>query len=246
MSKGISVVVTALNEEGNIAAAVESITGAFAGQSDDYEIVLINDGSRDRTGEIVEKLARANSKIRVFHNEENRGQAYSLFRGYQLAQKDYVTVFPGDNDISASYLRDFLREMGSARVLMTYMANIEKRGWGRRFLSQIFVASFNVLFGLRLRNYNGAPLYRREDIQSMRVVSDRGMTLLAECLVRILKSGATYKEIPVDFVGRKAGQSRAVSLRNLTECLSVLCVLVRDIYFCKKPLGVLNANSSSV
>ncbi len=237
MSKGISVVVAAFNEEDNIAAAIESVHSGFKGFSENYEILVVNDGSIDKTGMIAELEAKKDARVRVVHNERNRGNAYSLFRGYQLAAKEYVTVFPGDNDLSASYLRDFLREMGSADILMTYMLSMQNRPLYRRILSRTFVCLLNTLFGLKVKNYNGAPLYRTADIRSLNVKSSQGMTLLAECLVRLLKSGATYKEIPSDFVGRKGGQSRALRPRNFVECFVVICVLIRDVNILKQPRG---------
>lgn len=245
MNKGITVVVAAYNEEANIAGAIESLREGFRGHSEDYEILVVNDGSEDKTGAIAEGEAKKDKRVRVVHNEQNRGQAYSLYRGYQLACKEYVTVFPGDNDLSPLYLRDFLREMGKADILLTYMTNFNHRPLFRRILSRTFVHLLNFLFGLHLRNYNGAPLYKTKDIQAVTVTSSRGMTLLAECLVRLLSTGATYKEIPSDFVGRKGGRSRAVSFRNFVECFLVLRTLIRDVYILKQPRGIQLAATST-
>lgn len=245
MDRGLTVVVAAYNEEANIKDAIESLREGFRGYTDDYEILIVNDGSADHTGAIAEAEAAKDKRIRVVHNKENKGQAYSLHRGYQLACKEYVTVFPGDNDLSSHYLRDFLREMGQADILITYMTNIQDRSIVRRTLSRTFVHLLNLLFGLQLRNYNGAPLYRTKVIQTLNVTSSRGMTLLAECLVRLLSAGATYKEIPSDFVGRKGGRSRAVSFRNFVECFLVLRTLIRDVYILKQPRGIKLAATST-
>ncbi len=238
MNKGITVVIAAFNEESNLQDAVKAVQGAFHGHSDDYEILIVNDGSRDRTGAIAEDLAKRDSRVRVVHNDHNRGQAYSLHRGYQLAAKDHVTVFPGDNDLSPLFLQDFLREMDSADILMTYMGNLQERPLYRRVISRSFVILLNTLFGLNLRNYNGAPLYRTADIRSIKISSSQGMTLLAECLIRILKSGATYKEIPTNFVGRKGGQSRALRFNNFVECFQILSILIWDVHIRRQPKGL--------
>lgn len=237
MDHGITVVIAAFNEEANLAEAIHSAQFAFKGYSNDYEILIVNDGSRDRTGEIADNFAKQDNRIKVVHNEQNRGQAYSLHRGYQLAAKEYVTVFPGDNDLSAMYLRAFLHAMGSADVLMTYMTNVGDRPWYRQLLSRSFVLLLNLMFGLRLKNYNGAPLYRTVDIRSLEIKSSQGMTFLAECLIRVLKSGATYKEIPSDFVGRKGGQSRALRFKNFAECFQVISSLIWDVHIRRQPGG---------
>ncbi len=240
MSQGITVVVAAFNEEENIAAAIDSVHEGFKGYAQDYEILVVNDGSEDDTGAIAEAQAQKDPRrVRVVHNDRNRGNAYSLYRGYQLAAQEYVTVFPGDNDLSPFYLRDFLAHRGSADILMTYMLSMQNRPWHRRALSRSFVVLLNTLFGLKLRNYNGAPLYRSTDIRALKVRSSQGMTLLAECLVRLIKSGATYKEIPSDFIGRKGGQSRALRFRNFIECFQVISCLIWDVCIRRKPRGEL-------
>lgn len=238
MAKGITVVVPAFNEEANVADAIHTVEKAFKGYSQDYEILVVNDGSSDQTGQIAQREADKDPRVRVVHNEKNSGHAFTLNRGYKLASKDYVTVFPGDNEISADYLRTFLSEMGKADLIISYMVSMKNRPLYRRFLSHSFVIILNILFGLRLKCYNGATLYRTEDVRCLEIKSSQGMTILAECLIRLIKSGATYKEVPFDFIGRKGGTSRALSLKNLLECFKVVCILFRDVYFIRQPRQV--------
>ena len=93
----------------------------------------------------------------------------------------------------------------------------------------------NLIFGLRLKCYNGATLYRAEDLRTLDIKSSQGMTILAECLIRLIKSGSTYKEVPFDFIGRKGGSSQALRFKNFMECFQVIGILIRDVYFLRKP-----------
>jgi len=235
VAKSITVVIPAFNEEANVADAIHTVQEAFRGYSDDYEILVVNDGSRDRTGEITEAQAKKDPRVRVVHNEQNSGHAYTLNRGYKSAAKEFVTVFPGDNEISAMYLRTFLQEMGQADLIISYMVSMKNRPVYRRILSNSFVIVLNILFGLRLKCYNGATLYRTKDLRTLDIKSSHGMTILAECLIRLIKSGATYKEVPFDFIGRKGGCSRALRFKNFIECFKVIGILMRDVYFLRKP-----------
>ncbi len=235
MSKAITVVIPAFNEEANIADAIHSVADAFSGFSEDYEILVVNDGSSDMTGQNAEAEAQKNKRVRVIHNEQNCGHAFTLNRGFKCASKDYVTVFPGDNEISALYLRTFLAQMGKADLIISYMVSMKNRPIYRRFISYSFVIILDILFGMRLKCFNGATLYRTEDVRSLEIKSSQGMTILAECLIRLIKSGATYKEVPFDFVGRKGGHSRALSFKNFMECFKVISILLRDVYFLKQP-----------
>lgn len=234
MEKEITVIIPAFNEEKNISAAVDHVREAIEGVSDDYEIIVINDGSCDRTGEFAEKKALENPKVRVVHNEKNMGHGYTMARGLREARKKFATVFPGDDEISPSYLKSFMDEVGQADLIICYMLGSRNRPFYRRFISQLYVILLNLIFDLRLKCYNGATMYKTEDVKKITLTSSRGMTVLAELLIRLIKKGKTYKEIPFEFIGRKSGQSTALTFRNLAECFRVFWGLYKEMYWEKK------------
>ena len=240
MPNGITVVIPAFNEEANVAGAILTVREVFAGYLEDYEILVVNDGSRDRTGEIAEAEAKKDSRVRVLHNKHNRGHAYSLNRWFKTAIKDYLTVFPGDNELTAGYLRTFLQEMGKADLIIShYISSMNDRPFYRRIISHLFVMILNIIFGLRLKCYNSATLYKTADVRSLELKSSKGMTILAECLIRLIKSGSTYKEVPCDFISRKGVRSRALSFKNLSECLKIVFILFWDVYILRRPRRIM-------
>ncbi len=240
MPNGITVVIPAFNEEANVADAIRTVQEAFRGYLDDYEILVVNDGSSDRTGEIAEAEAKKDSRVRVLHNKCNSGHAYTLNRGYKTAIKDYLTVFPGDNELTAGYLRTFLQEMGKEDMIISYyIASMNERPLYRRIISHSFVIILNIIFGLHLKCYNSATLCRTADVRSLELKSSKGMTILAECLIRLIKSGSTYKEVPCDFISRKGVRSRALSFKNLAECFKIIFVLFWDVYILRRPRRIM-------
>ena len=76
----VTAVITAFNEEATVASAIAATDAALARFTDDYEILVVNDGSRDRTGAIADECARADARVRVLHNPENRNLGYNLRR----------------------------------------------------------------------------------------------------------------------------------------------------------------------
>ncbi len=229
MKKSISILIPAFNEEENIAAAVASVTGAIRDIVDDYELIIINDGSRDRTGEIAERLQEKDSRLKVIHNPENRGFGYSYRVGIAIASKDYLGGFPGDNDMSPLVLRQLITEVGREDAITSYMTSMGNRTLIRRVLSRSFVFLLNHLFGLRLKYYNGAFLCRLELMRSIPLRSN-GLTILAEALVKMLKRGCSCREICFEHTGRKQGKSSALTFRSLKETAKFLYFLVHDIY----------------
>lgn len=233
MHKDVSVVIPAFNEEKNIEAAIDSVIRAVSGLVDDYEIVVVNDGSRDRTGALAEHRARANPHIKVVHHQTNKGFGVTFYDGVQAATKTYLTGFPGDNDASWESLRDVINEIGSADLIVTYMADMRNRSLLRRFISRSFVFLMNGLFGLRLKYYNGLFICKRTVIQAIPIKSS-GLAAAAECLVRMIKSGCSYKEICFHHTGRRAGKSTALTMKSLKIVIKTIFVLFKDIYFSKE------------
>src|SRR3989344_7951124 len=85
----LSITVPALNEEGNIANSVKEIQEGVKGKVKDYEIMIFDDGSTDKTGKIADKLAKKSPKIKIIHNRSNKGVGYCYREGLRLAKFEY-------------------------------------------------------------------------------------------------------------------------------------------------------------
>jgi len=228
--QSVSIIVPAYNEEGNIEAALASVLNAVSGRVEDYEIIVIDDGSLDQTAALVQKEAGKNPRIKVFSNAVNRGYGYSFRRGVSLAGKEYVTVFPGDNDMSADSLGDLINARTKAEVIITYSTTPHRRSLFRRLLSMAFVVMMNFLFGLKLKYYNGAFICKTQLLRSVAIQSE-GLAVLAEGIVRLIKSGYTYQAIAFEHTGRKCDKSKALTLKSFLAVLNTILILIRDIYF---------------
>lgn len=227
--RSVSVVIPAFNEEGNIQAAIESVIRAVNPLVQTYQIIVIDDGSRDRTRELALEKARSNSRILVLSNEGNKGFGFSYARGVRLAEMEYVTVFPGDNDMSGDSLAKLVKEIGDTDLVISYMSRTNKRSLFRRVVSKIFVVMMNTLFGLKLEYYNGAFICRAQVLKTIPIKSV-GLATLAECLVRMIKGGYSYKAIYFEHIGRKSDRSKAFNFKSILAVAQTIGILFRDIY----------------
>ena len=209
----ISLAIPAYNEEKNIELAVQSAIKGMGDRFSSYEIIIVNDGSSDATGEIIDRLAKANPSIKAVHHEKNRGMGESLWTGFKLATKEYVGSYPGDDGLEIVTWGEMLDLLGQADVVCYSIKNPEFRPWRRRIVSWLFVKMLNIVFNLSVDYYNGHAIYRREDIQSLKLITG-GHTLLSECLIRLLKRGRTLKMIPTLQIERKFGNTKAFTLKN--------------------------------
>ena len=95
----LSIIIPAFNEEGNIGKSILVATDSMKNLINDYEIIIFNDCSTDNTGQIIETTIEPLSNHKVIHNDENRGLGWIIKKGYELASKEYVIYFAGDNQI---------------------------------------------------------------------------------------------------------------------------------------------------
>ena len=225
----VTIIIPAYKEQGNIEAAIDSAVSAAQGAGTDYEIIVVDDGSPDRTGEFARLKAQSDPGIRVAVNATNEGFGYSFARGVKMASKDYVTVFPGDNDMAAGSLKDLIASRGSADLVISYMQKTDRRSLLRRMVSRSFVGMMNMLFGLRLQYYNGAFICKTQLLRSIPIKST-GLAALAECLVRLLKKGTPYRTVYFEHVGRRHERSKAFHFKSIKGVAKTIGILIKDIY----------------
>jgi NAD(P)-dependent dehydrogenase (short-subunit alcohol dehydrogenase family) len=221
--RSISVFIPALNEDRNLEPTVARLIEALAVTVEDYEIIIIDDGSSDATGAIADRLAAENSVIRVLHNPRNMGLGYCFVQAYREARKNFFVYIPGDNTWPYRSFVELLGNLGRADVVTSYSINPDVRPLGRRIVSRLYTEVVNLLFGRHLQYFNGLTTYPVEFLRRDPVTTF-GFGFQAEVLLKALNSGLSYIEVGLPIDARTAGGSKAVTLTNI---LSVLATLVR-------------------
>ncbi len=125
--RSISVFVPAYNEAGNLEVAIRDIVSAADEAFEDYEILIVNDGSTDGTGEKAERLAQENSRIRVIDNPGNIGLARCFQMALAQAEKDHFVFLPGDHEIAVQSVREIFASVGRSDLVVAYIENPQAR-----------------------------------------------------------------------------------------------------------------------
>lgn len=225
----VSFVVPALNEERNIRGAARTCEEAADGLVSEYEIILVNDGSHDGTGDVMEELARTNPRVVVVHNPRNLGFGGAFKAGLARARMAYVVRICGDDQVPVPGVRRILAEIGKADLVVPYIANPDEfRSWGRRFGSWGFTRLVNFLFGLRVPYYNHCAVFRRDAVQGIRIATD-GFAYQAEALVKLLRAGYTFVPIGINDIARIHGKSTALRPRNLLKVVKAIGSLFFEV-----------------
>lgn len=230
MKPSISIIIPALNEEGNIKATVDEILSAIGGRFSSYELLIFDDGSKDNTGRVAEELARGNKNIKVVHNPVNMGLGYNYKRGVELAEKDYIMLIPGDDQTPRDSIAKIFGLIGKADIVIPYTENLWVRPLARQATSKLFTLLMNSLFNLDLNYYNGVVVHKKNIIKSVPICTG-GFAYQAQILTRLIKSGHSFVEVGIPIRERGYGSSKAISLRSIINVLGSIKDLFWEIYW---------------
>jgi phenylacetate-CoA ligase len=211
----ITLMVPCLNEEKNVGAALENIRGAMALVNLTYEIIVIDDGSTDRTSDVVREYQAAHPEMPIFlhRNDPNRGLARNFVDGAFMARGWYYRIVNGDAVEPPEVIANILKHVGEADVIIPYMEQSASRTLGRRSLSRVYTRVVNLCSGYNINYYNGLAIYRTFDLLRMHTQS-RGFGFQAETLTRMLDSGLSYSQVFSMSNERAEGVSKAITLHN--------------------------------
>lgn len=217
----VSVFLPAYNEVDNLEGSVADIVWAAGLVLAEYEILIVNDSSTDGTGELAERLARENPRIRAIHQPRNMGIAAAYERALDEAKLDYFSFLAADGEIARESVRDILGAVGRADLVAPYHQNPRARQLHRRALTWASTALVNVLFFQRMHYYQGPCIY---PVGLARVLPKTagGFYFLTQMLIHALHAGYTYVEVGLTHVDRTHGRSKAVSIKNILKALRAI------------------------
>ncbi len=218
----LSVIVPAYNEELLLESSVRALLGALDACKVAAEVIVVNDGSRDRTADIADALTVELRGVRVCH-QRNQGIGGAFRTGAALAAGEYIMLWPVDMMANPGDLSPYIAKFGAADVIVGCRRRREGYGPLMRLNSWIYPRLVGLLFGLRVRDVNWIHAYRSSVFQRIRL-TQRGIPMLAEALVRLRDAGASFAEVSVVMKERTGGVASAsritVMWRTITGLLS--------------------------
>jgi glycosyltransferase involved in cell wall biosynthesis len=226
--RSISVIIPCLNEEENLRATYENVIAALKDRAEEFEILIFDDGSSDKTGEIADAIQKSDPSVAVWHNRPNKGFGYNFTKGITIARMNYVAVIPGDNEISGESIGRIFALMGKADMIIPFTVNMEVRPWGRRLISRLFTVLMNAMFQCELQYYNGPTLHRTDLVRDLDVRTS-GFAFQAVMLVKLIRRGYSFCEVDMYLRRKPVYRSNAVRLQNISSVISAILRLVIDV-----------------
>jgi len=224
----LSVFFPCYNEQENVEPLTRKTAAVLKDLVADWEIIIVNDGSRDRTGAIADSLAAENPRIRAVHHQTNKGYGMALRSGFAAAAKQYVFYTDGDAQFDVAELPKLLDRVGSADIVSGYRQN-RQDSLPRKINGACWSWLVQRLLRFRCRDVDSAfKLYRREIFDRIELKST-GALIDAEVLGRAAQLGYRIETVPVRHLPRKAGAQTGAKLRVILRAFRELLKLRRDI-----------------
>jgi glycosyltransferase involved in cell wall biosynthesis len=229
----ISLVLPAYNEAENIEPMVEEATPALEANADEYEIIVVDDGSADDTAAVTRRVMEFHPHVRLVEHPVNQGFGAAVFSGFTSAEKDWIFYTDADRQFVLGELERFVPYMDEADLIAGYRAP-RRDPFMRVFYGKGWSALCTLVFGYTVRDVDcGFKLFRREIIQSLApTIASRGATFSIEWLVRAKRAGYRFVELPVTHrprvVGSQTGANINVITRAFRELVQVRLQLWRE------------------
>lgn len=214
----LSVVVIAFNEEACLERVVGELLAALRPMGTRFECVLVDDGSRDRTLAIMERLAKENPELRVVPLGKNGGIGAALRAGFDAARGAYVTWVPADGQIGPDVIQELFRRRAEAAMLTTVYRSRDDH-WMRHVISK----SLNTLIRMRtgrVAKSGGNYLFRREAWLAHAPRQDDSMMISTAFRHALHAAGERIVEVEIDARARVAGSSKVLNPRAIWRTLA--------------------------
>ncbi len=211
----LSVFFPAYNDSGTIASLVISALKAAGRLTSDFEVLIIDDGSRDATPEITDELARLYPQVRVIHHPANRGYGGALRTGFAEATKDYVFYTDGDAQYDPAEVADLWARLGPGVDMVNGYKISRSDPVHRIVIGRIYHHTVKLLFGLKVRDVDcDFRLMKRTMFDTVRLEKNSGVICL-EMMKKIQDAGFTIVEAPVHHYHRAYGKSQFFNFRRI-------------------------------
>lgn len=252
-----SIVIPAYNEEGSIAKTVESISITLEEQRVPYEILVVNDSSRDRTEEILQNLSQNNSRLRYINNYYPNGFGFAVRCGLENFCGDGVAIVMADSSDSPENIVDYYRQLQTTECVFgsRFIRGGKVIDYPRHklFINRLANLFVQVLFGLKYNDCTNAfKAYRREVIEGINPLISHHFNLTVELPLKAIVRGYSYATIPITWRNRQTGVSKLklqeMGSRYLFIVLSILLekTLSRGDYVRQKSLVTVREKTTNL
>lgn len=224
----ISVFFPAHNENDNIGPLVEKTVSVLQDLADDFEVLIVNDGSTDGTREAADGLAKRFPQVRAIHHEVNRGYGGAVKTGITSCVKDWIFFTDGDGQFDVSEIALLLERAGDRDAVVGYRMD-RQDPFHRKMFAFCWGTLISILFGFRVRDLDCAfKLFKRELIDGIEFKAE-GAVITVELFSIMTKKKARIEQVGVHHYPRTAGEQSGGSIKVIARAFKELLLLYKRL-----------------
>jgi len=230
MLNNISLIFPAWNEEKYVEKAILKANDALKEITNDYEIILVDDGSTDKTKEIAERLAKNNTHLRVLHHKKNQKLGKAIRTGISASQKDLILYSDIDLPFDFKKIKEMisLMELTNADIISAFRFDRTKKEPRRAIYSFIYNFLIKIIFKINIKDINcPAKLFKKSIFEKIELKSNSSF-IDAELIVKSIKKRYKVFQMGLKYFPRTESQSRASSITVVLGTLKEMILLRKE------------------
>ena len=223
----LSIVLPAYNEDAVIGVTLVQVLNVLAAWVKDFEIIVVNDGSTDRTGAIISTISEIEPRVRVVTHERNQGYGSALVDGFAAATKELTFFMDSDGQFDIRELATLLHFIDEYDAVIGYRLD-RKDTWVRKLNAWGWNHLTRNVLGIHARDIDCAFKLLRTDFLHQHPLETRGAMINAELLYKLKRAGCTYREVGVHHLPRRGGRATGANLRVIARAFRELFHFTRE------------------
>lgn len=224
----LSVFFPCYNEEANVENMVRKAQQILPELAEKWEIIPVNDGSKDKTGEIINRLAQEDPNVHPVHHEKNKGYGGAVISGYNASKYDLVFFTDGDLQFDLREMPLLIEKLDEGDLILGFRKN-RRDPWHRKLNAYLWGSLVKTLFGFKVKDVDCAfKLIKRRVIDKVQL-SAGGAMVSTELLARSNRAGFRFVEVGVTHYPRVAGTQTGANLKVILRAFRELFKLYNKI-----------------
>ncbi|HVM33367.1 MAG TPA: glycosyltransferase family 2 protein, partial [bacterium] len=208
-------------EEANVENMVKAAQAVLPEVAEKWEIIPVNDGSKDKTGEIIDRLAKEDPHVKPVHHEKNRGYGGAVISGLKASTLDLIFFTDGDLQFDLREITLLLERLDEGDLILGYRKN-RRDPFHRKLNAFLWGSLVKFLFGFKVRDVDCAfKLIKRKVLDKIEVTAG-GAMVSTELLARAHKAGFKFVEVGVTHLPRQAGTQTGANLKVILRAFKEL------------------------
>lgn len=231
--KELSIFFPFWEEEENIERVVLDASKIAEQISDKWEIVMVDDGSKDRTYEIAKKLEKEDERFRLVHHDINRGYGAALRSGIEAAKYDLIVFTDGDGQFNFAEVDKFLEKIDSADIVIGYRKKRTDKNLGKRLLLMNLLKLWDlILFRFYFRDIDcGFKMFKKAAVEKLVPLRSEGAMITTEILAKAKKKKLKIAEVGVTHYPRLKGHQSGANFPVIVRAVLESFVLWYDLHY---------------